>query len=129
MSRSAGLHAVLSLQIFPGLQRKFHKYLGMLHSGILESLGASAPQDLKMTFAVGFGLFLAGLFIFKELIAFYNAKLHPLCKFPGPAAATRSEAWLYKMTKSDFPEETFEKLHKEYSAFWVFHLGGNMILL
>ncbi|KAJ5137071.1 hypothetical protein N7448_005625 [Penicillium atrosanguineum] len=88
----------------------------MPHSGLLSSLGASAPQELGMTFAVGFSLFLAGLFIFKELTAFYNAKLHPLCKFPGPAAATRSETWLYKMTKSDFQEETFEKLHKEYNT-------------
>lgn len=89
----------------------------MLHSRLLSTLGASAPQDLGTTFAVGFGLFLAGFFIFKKLTAFYNAKLHPLCKFPGPAAATRSETWLYKMTKSDFQEEIFEKLHKEYSAF------------
>jgi hypothetical protein len=94
----------------------------MLHSGLLNSLGASAPQDLATTLAIGFCIFLAGFFIFKELTAFYNTKFHPLCKFPGPVAAARSEAWLYKMTKSDFQEETFEQLHKEYSAFEDFQL-------
>jgi hypothetical protein len=88
----------------------------MLHSRLLSILSASASQDLGTTLAVGFGLFLGVFFISKELTALYNAKLHPLCKFPGPVAATRSETWLYKMTKCDFQEKVFERLHKEYSA-------------
>ncbi|CAG8153215.1 unnamed protein product [Penicillium nalgiovense] len=69
-----------------------------------------------MTFVFGFSLLTVGFFLFRQITTFYNANLHPLCKFPGPVAACRSETWLYQMTKSDFQEENFEKLHEKYNT-------------
>jgi hypothetical protein len=88
----------------------------MQDSGLLSNLYAWAPQDLGVAFVFVFSLFPVLLFLFRQITAFYNANFHPLCKFPGPVAACRSETWLYQMMKSDFQEENFAKLHEKYSA-------------
>lgn len=87
----------------------------MQQSGLLSNLCDWARQDLGMTFVFGFSLLPVVFLSFRQITAFYNANLHPLCKFKGPVAACRSETWLYQMTKSDFQEENFEKLHEKYS--------------
>ncbi|GKZ65181.1 hypothetical protein AnigIFM50267_007349 [Aspergillus niger] len=41
---------------------------------------------------------------------------HPLSSFPGPAKASSSRHWIYRITENGFPEEELERLHKEYGT-------------
>ncbi|KAJ5737530.1 cytochrome P450 [Penicillium malachiteum] len=41
---------------------------------------------------------------------------HPVARFPGPLAASRSPQWLYDVLCTGHSEEIFEELHKEYNT-------------
>ncbi|KAF9873228.1 cytochrome p450 [Colletotrichum karsti] len=53
---------------------------------------------------------------FLYLRSLYRIHFHPLRSFPGPREAAKSDKWLYRQTKSIYPEDTYEKLHRDHQA-------------
>lgn len=47
----------------------------------------------------------------------YRVHFHSLSKFPGPREAARSESWLYRQLKEPYPEQVYEKLHRDYRKY------------
>lgn len=54
------------------------------------------------------------LILFRILISVYYQAFHPLSQFSGPPGAATSRHWVYRVTDRGFPEEDFERLHKQY---------------
>lgn len=54
------------------------------------------------------------LIFYRVLSSVYYRAFHPLSRFPGPPGAATSRHWVYRVIDRGFPEEDFERLHKQY---------------
>lgn len=70
------------------------------------------------------------LIIYWVLNSVYYRAFHPLSRFTGPSGAATSRHWVYRVTDRGFPEEDFERLHKQYREYnhrLSFHRVLNLI--
>lgn len=85
-----------------------------LRDSTMDRVQATA-DELKQSYMLKL---LAGLPVFYLItLAIYRKFFHPLSRFPGPPLAAISSIPLWRLYQKGFPEDDFEKWHKQYGEY------------
>lgn len=85
-----------------------------LRDSTMDRVQATA-EELKQTYLLRLLASLPVLYLIT--LAIYRKFFHPLSRFPGPPLAAISSIPLWRLYQKGFPEDDFEKWHKQYGEY------------